>query len=51
MFFSGAVVCTTLVDRLLSDQIDAAPDQVKTWDKRPAVLIARYICKKMGIVN
>lgn len=47
----GAVVCAALVDRLRSDQIDAAPDQVKIWDKRPAVLIARYICKKMGIVN
>lgn len=45
----GAVVCVTLLNRLLGDQVDTPVDTLKLWDKRPAVLVARYICKQLGI--
>lgn len=46
---SGAVVCVTLLNRLLGDQVDTPVETLKLWDKRPAILVARYICKRLGI--
>jgi uridine phosphorylase len=45
----GAVVCVTLLDRLHGDQVNTPVDIMKLWDKRPAVLVARYICSQLGI--
>jgi len=47
----GAVVCVTLLDRLKGDQINSARDTLKEWDNRPAEVVARFIRKRLGMVE
>ncbi|XP_034947858.1 uridine phosphorylase 1-like [Chelonus insularis] len=41
----SAIVCVTLLDRLKSDQLMAPKEVLEEWQKRPQVLVARYIRK------
>lgn len=39
----GAVVCVTLLDRLVQDQVSEPKSTLKSWEERPATIVARYI--------
>ena len=41
--FSGAVVCTTLVDRLRSDSVPEDFELLKRWEKYPQEIVAKFI--------
>lgn len=45
----SAIVCCTIVDRLVSDQITAKHDTMDEWQSRPQMIVAKYICQKMGL--
>jgi len=45
----GAVACVTLLDRLQGDQIDTPHEVLKSYDERPAILVARLIRRKLGL--
>jgi len=47
--FSGAVICVTLVNRLLGD---AVPDDIallKSWEKYPQEIVAQYIISRTSM--
>ncbi|XP_057321210.1 uridine phosphorylase 1 isoform X1 [Microplitis mediator] len=41
----SAIVCVTLLDRLKGDQLMAPKEVLEEWQKRPQILISRYITK------
>jgi len=45
----GAVVCTTLVNRLLGDQITIPKESYKLWVDRVLILCQRLVAKKLGL--
>lgn len=45
---NGAVICATLLDRLVSDQISEPKSLLKEWEERPAKIVLRYIQKKLS---
>ncbi|XP_005097208.1 uridine phosphorylase 1 [Aplysia californica] len=45
----GAVVCTTLLDRLKGDQITSPHSVMEEWQARPQKLVASFIKKRLGI--
>ena len=47
----GAVACVTLLNRLNGDQIDTPEAVLKSWDERPAHLVARLIKKRLNITK
>jgi len=49
--FKAAIVCTTLVNRLETDQVLATNDTLKSWEERPCLLIALYIKKQLAQMN
>ncbi len=49
MSVPGAVACVTLLDRLKGDQVDTPIDILKSFDDRPAVLVSRFIKRKLGL--
>ena len=44
-----AVVCVTLLDRLLGDQVDIPPEQYKKYQQRPQALVAGFIKSRLGL--
>ena len=51
MLFTGAVCCVTLLDRLVGDQVRSSRETLHEFDERPAHIVARFICKRLGIQN
>lgn len=49
ILFVGAVLCVTLLNRLLGDQINAPHDVMEEWQARPQRIVAAYIKKKLGM--
>ncbi|UYV84835.1 UPP1 [Cordylochernes scorpioides] len=47
-FFTGAVICVTILDRLKGDQVDAAKAILEDYQKRPQKLASLYIKKKLN---
>lgn len=45
----GAVVCTTLVNRLEGDQITTPHDILDSWSMRPQKLVSNFIQKKLKL--
>lgn len=43
----AAVICVTLLDRLKGDQVDADPEDMHKWQKRPQEIAARLIKKHL----
>ncbi|XP_038078302.1 uridine phosphorylase 2-like [Patiria miniata] len=43
----GAVVCVTLLDRLLGDQVTMTPEQHQEWEHRPQELLARFFINQL----
>ena len=43
------MACVTLLDRLQGDQIDTPHEVLKSYDERPAILVARLIRRKLGL--
>ncbi|XP_074096592.1 uridine phosphorylase 1 isoform X2 [Cotesia typhae] len=41
----SAIVCVTLLDRLKGDQLMAPKEVLEEWQKRPQILVSRYITK------
>ncbi|KAK0168245.1 hypothetical protein PV327_002069 [Microctonus hyperodae] len=41
----SAIVCVTLLDRLKGDQLMAPKEVLEEWQKRPQMLVARYITR------
>jgi len=51
VIFLGAVVCVTLLDRLIDDQIRAEHDTLKEYESRPGKVVARYIRRRLNEFN
>jgi len=49
IFFSGAVLCVTLLDRLQGDQINTPHEKMEEWQVRPQRIVAAYIKKTLGM--
>lgn len=49
IFFTGAVLCVTLLNRLNGDQINTPHDVMEEWQARPQRIVAAYIKKKLGM--
>ena len=47
----SAVICTTLLDRFHGDQISVSREILSEWEKRPQMIVARYVKKKLGIFS
>ncbi|XP_033624125.1 uridine phosphorylase 2-like [Asterias rubens] len=45
----GAVVCVTLLDRLLGDQVNMTPEEHDEWEQRPQELMAKFISKRLKL--
>ncbi|XP_022082673.1 uridine phosphorylase 1-like isoform X2 [Acanthaster planci] len=43
----GAVVCVTLLDRLLGDQVTMTEEEHDKWEQRPQELIARFFLNRL----
>lgn len=48
LFFSAAVVCVTLLDRLKGDQLTSSHDVLNNYQQRPQALVGHYIKKKLN---
>ena len=45
----SAVVCVTLLDRLLGDQVNMTPEEHDEWEQRPQELMAKFISKRLKL--
>ena len=48
IFILAAVVCVTLLNRLIDDQIKADKLTLKSWEMRPVQLVANYVLKQLN---
>jgi uridine phosphorylase len=46
-----AILCVTLLNRLLGDQIALTPQQVHEYTDRPLMIVARFLQKQLGLVK
>jgi uridine phosphorylase len=49
--FKAAIICTTVVNRLETDQIIATYETLKTWEERPCLLVALYIKHQLNKIE
>ena len=47
----AAVVCVTLLDRLMGDQVTIAPETYSMYQRRLQALIVKYVKYKLGLKN
>ncbi|GFW17385.1 uridine phosphorylase 1 [Trichonephila clavipes] len=45
----GAVICVSLLNRLLGDQISASKDIMEEWQERPQKLAIKFIKKRLNM--
>jgi len=45
----AAVICVSIVDRLIADQVLAPKEVLHEWQLRPQKLVAQYIKKHLGL--
>lgn len=48
VYVSAAVVCVTLLNRLIDDQIRADKPTLMEYEMRPAQLVAEYMLKQLN---
>lgn len=48
VYVSAAVVCVTLLNRLIDDQIRADKPTLMEYEMRPAQLVAKYMLKQLN---
>lgn len=51
VFSTAAVVCVTLLNRLMGDQMNASHDVLQDYQQRPQILVGSYIKKKLEGCN
>jgi uridine phosphorylase len=44
----SAIICVTLLDRLKGDQVMSAKEVLAEWQKRPQILVSRFIRKRLA---
>lgn len=49
--FPAAVVCVTLLNRLECDQINSPHDVLVEYQKRPQLLISKFIKQRLGLLD
>ena len=47
-FFEGAVICVTLLDRFISDQITSSHETLSSWQMKPIQLLVKFILKSIN---
>lgn len=48
VYVAAAVVCVTLLNRLIDDQIRADKPTLMEYEMRPAQLVAKYMLKQLN---
>ena len=48
-YYTGAVCCAALLNRMEGDQVDSPRELLQEWEQRPTRIVSRFICKRLGL--